>query len=61
MVKELIKLQSVSTSSKLYVLKDEEEFAHSIFNIISKEREQLTFIDSTCGKKSSHFKTESVD
>lgn len=54
------KLKSISTASKLFVIGNEEEFSHSIYKVLSKENDQMIFIDSSCGKLISHFKTEAV-
>lgn len=54
------KLKSISITSKLFVIEDTEEFSHSIYKVLSKESEQMIFIDSSCGKLASHFKSEVV-
>jgi hypothetical protein len=38
-----------------------EEFAYPIFNILNKEGCKKVFIDSYCGKKAGHFKTETIN
>jgi hypothetical protein len=54
------KLKSISTASKLFVIGNEEEFSHSIYKVLSKEIDQMIFIDSSCGKLISHFKIEAI-
>jgi hypothetical protein len=54
------KLKSISTDSKLYVIGNDEELSHSIYKVLSKESEQMIFIDSSCGKLTSHFKSEVI-
>ena len=54
------KLKSISTKSKLYEINYEEEFAHSIFKTLNKEREQVLIIDNNCGNLSSYFAKEII-
>ena len=54
-------LKSISTASTLFVISNEEEFSYSIYNALSKENDQMIFIDNSCGKQISHFKTDEIN
>ena len=54
------KLKSINITSRLFVIEDTDEFSHSIYKVLSKESEQIIFIDSSCGKLASHFKNEVI-
>lgn len=59
--KRFYNLQSVSIDIKPYLLNVNEEFAFSIFNILNNEGSKKVFLDSYCGKKAEHFKTETIN
>ncbi len=54
-------LQNVNVDINLFVLEMNEEFACSIFNTLNNLGSKLIFIDGHCGKKSGHFKTETIN
>ncbi|MDO7173881.1 sacsin N-terminal ATP-binding-like domain-containing protein [Mariniflexile sp. AS56] len=57
---KVYRLQKVPKESKLYLLNDNEEFAHSIFTEIKNENKTVLFIDGSSGNISKHFDTEVV-
>lgn len=53
-------LQNVAIKSNLYLLSDDEEFSHSVFNAIKSDDEMIPFIDGSCENKLIHFNTEKI-
>ena len=53
-------LKSISTNNVLYVLNGKEELDFLIFHKLSRENEQILFVDEYCGGLSNFFKTEKI-
>lgn len=56
----LYKLEKIEFSSKLFFIKEDQEYDDVIFEKVKSENKDVVFVDSICGKMVNHFPTENI-
>lgn len=56
----LYKLEKIEFSSKLYFIKEDQEYDDVIFEKVKSEKKDVAFVDSICGKMVNHFPVENI-
>lgn len=57
----LYKLEKIEFTSKLYFLKEDQEYDDVIFEKVKSENKDVAFVDSICGKMVNHFPVENIE
>lgn len=56
----LYKLEKIEFTSKLYFLKEDQEYDDVIFEKVKFDNKDVAFVDSICGKMVNHFAVEKI-